>query len=324
MTSSIFSASVGNLRRASFVCALALGLLGNSSSIDLLAGEPIEGIGPIGAVEKLAGDFEFTEGPAVTDDGTLFFTDIPNDRIHRWTKDEGVSVFIEGAGHANGLMWTPHTGLRGCLMDGRLVDISLETKELKTLADTFNSIRFNAPNDLVIDRQGGTYFTDPLYLAPTPLPQGTMSVYYVDRDGNVTRVVEQMEAPNGILLSPDEKTLYVIPSQDSKVMAFPVEEPGQLGQGRVFCEIVQTADSNGKQGGDGATVDTQGNLYFTTALGVQVFTPEAEYLGAIEFPEHPANVTFGGPDFKTLIVTARNSVYQVPMEAQGHRYPGGE
>lgn len=314
-------------RRHQLHSALVVGVLAwmgiLCSSQSGWAGDPIEGIGPVGPIEKLAGDFAFTEGPAVDDDGVLYFTDIPADRIHRWTATEGLSVYIEGAGYANGLMWTPATGLRGCLMDGRLIAIG-EDKQITTLAETYNGTRFNAPNDLVIDAQGGTYFTDPLYRAPMPLPQEKMSVYYVDKAGEVTRVVEEMPAPNGIVLSPDEKTLYVIPSQDSKVMAFDVTSPGVLGPGRVLCEIVQTADSDGKQGGDGATVDTEGNLYFTTALGVQVFAPSGNHLGTIEFPEHPANVTFGGPDFKTLIVTARTSVYQAPMAARGHRYSGAE
>ena len=289
-----------------------------------LADDPIPGIGPVGDIEVVAADLQFTEGPTIDGEGNLYFTDIPADRIHRWTEADGLSVFLEPAGHANGLMWTAGSGLRACQMDGKLVGIDIKTREVTTLAEQFEGARFNAPNDLVVDRSGGTYFTDPLYRAPMPLPQGMMSVYYVSAAGEVSRVVDDMPAPNGILLSPDEKTLYVIPSQDSKVMCYPVLEPGKLGEGEVFCEIQQTEDSNGKQGGDGAAIDTKGNLYFTTALGIQVFTPAADYLGAIAFPEHPANVTFGGSDFKTLIVTARTSVYRVRMEAIGHRYPGAQ
>ena len=303
--------------------AVLVAVLSCTCSITL-ADDPIPGIGPVGDIEVVAADLQFTEGPTVDGEGNLYFTDIPADRIHRWTEADGLSVFLEPAGHANGLMWTAGSGLRACQMDGKLVGIDIKTREVTTLAEQFEGARFNAPNDLVVDRSGGTYFTDPLYRAPTPLPQGMMSVYYVSAAGEVSRVVDDMPAPNGILLSPDEKTLYVIPSQDSKVMCYPVLEPGKLGEGEVFCEIQQTEDSNGKQGGDGAAIDTKGNLYFTTALGIQVFTPAADYLGAIAFPEHPANVTFGGSDFKTLIVTARTSVYRVRMEAIGHRYPGAQ
>ena len=298
-------------------------LMGLRSRLSL-ADEPIPGIGPVGEIQKIEGTFHFTEGPTVDGDGVLYFTDIPADRIHRWTEQDGVSVFLEPAGHANGLMWTEKCGLRACQMDGKLVGIDIDTKEVTVLAEEFEGKRFNAPNDLVVDRQGGTYFTDPLYRAPTPLPQGMMSVYYVAADGKVTRVVDHLPAPNGILLSPDETMLYVIPSQDSQVWAYPVLSPGELGEGKVLCKIRQTENSDGKQGGDGATVDTEGNLDLTTALGIQVLSPSGDYRGAIAFPEHPANVVFGGADLKTLIVTARTSVYYVPMAAQGHRYPGGQ
>src|SRR6185437_6021033 len=174
-----------------------------------------------------------------------------------------------------------------------------------------------APNDLVIDRSGGVYFTDPHFRAPEVLPQGVTAVYYIAAGGKVSRLIDDLKAPNGVILSPDEMTLYVIPSMQEEMMAYPVEGPGKLGKGRVFC---RTKQAEGKQGtgGDGLTIDEKGNLYITTALGLQVFSPEGKALGIIEFPEVPANVTFGGKDRKTLYVTARTSLYTAPMEAQGH------
>lgn len=281
-----------------------------------------EELGPTGPVEKLGGDFQFTEGPAVDEEGVLYFTDIPANRIYRWTEADGFEVFVEPSGHANGLMWTPGTGMVVCQMDGSLARLDLKERTFETLADAYKGNRFNAPNDLVVDSTGGIYFTDPLYRAPQPLPQGTMGVYYRSAAGQVSQVIADLPAPNGILLAPDEKTLYVIPSQDSKIRAYPVTEPGQLGTEAIFASMKQGEGSDGKQGGDGGTIDTQGNLYVTTGLGVQVFSPEGKLLGIIEFPEHPANVTFGGKDFRSLIVTARTSVYRVPMAAQGHRYRG--
>ncbi len=179
-----------------------------------------------------------------------------------------------------------------------------------------------APNDLVIDRGGGVYFTDPAFRAPKPLPQLKTCVYYYNSDGNVTRLIEDLPNPNGIILSPDEKTLYVIPSGQSEMMAYDVESPGKISGARKFCTLEQPPNSP-PSGGDGLTVDTNGNLYITSKLGLQVFSPEGKMLGVIETPEQPANVTFGGKNLKTLYVTARKSVYAIPMRAQGHRFPAG-
>src|SRR6476619_7020268 len=156
-----------------------------------------------------------------------------------------------------------------------------------------------------------------MFRAPTPLPQGVQAFYYRAADGKVTRLGVVEKAPNGIILSPDEKKLYVIPSQQAEMLAYPVEAPGKIGQQRVFCTVKQAAGKSAG-GGDGCAMDTKGNLYIATALGVQVFSPQGSLLGVIEFPEQPSNCDFGGKDFKTLYVTARTSVYAVPMEATGH------
>jgi gluconolactonase len=206
-----------------------------------------------------------------------------------------------------------------CEMDGRIVEIDVKSKKVTALTDTYDGKRYNAPNDLVIDRDGGVYFTDPRFRAPEPWPQGKEAWYYADAKGKVTRLGDNLPAPNGVILSPDEKTLYVIPSMQKQMMAYPVLGPGKVGEGKVFCEL-QQKDANGNSGGDGLTVDSRGNLYITSALGLQVFTPEGKHLGNIAFPEQPANCTFGGKDGKTMYATARTSVYAVEMEATGHRF----
>ncbi len=211
--------------------------------------------------------------------------------------------------------------LLACEMDGRLKEFSLDDKKETVLADKHEDKRFNAPNDLVIDQSGGIYFTDPRFRAPDPWPQGKEAVYYRAADGKVTRLLDDRKAPNGIILSPDEKTLYVIPSMEKQMWSYPVEAPGKIGPGKVLCELRQPKGSD-NGGGDGLTVDTAGNLYITSGLGVQVVSPDGKILGVIEFPEQPANVTFGGPNRKTLYVTARTSLYSVEMEATGHVFPG--
>ncbi|HEV7226316.1 MAG TPA: SMP-30/gluconolactonase/LRE family protein [Pirellulales bacterium] len=282
---------------------------------------PIPGIGPKGEIVKLHTGFAFTEGPAADADGNVFFSDIPNSRIHKVDAAGKLSIFREPSNHTNGTMFNAEGELVCAEMDGRISAVARDGKTARPLAETYQGKRFNAPNDLVIDRAGGVYFTDPHFRAPEPLPQGVTAVYYIAADGKVSRLIDDLKAPNGVILSPDEKTLYVVPSMQEEMMAYPVEGPGKLGKGRVFC---RTKQAEGKQGtgGDGLTIDTKGNLYITTGLGLQVFSAEGKLLGIIAFPEVPANVTFGGKDRRTLYVTARTSLYTAPMEAEGHVFAG--
>jgi len=284
------------------------------------AADAIPEIGSIGPVQRVKTGFKFTEGPTQDAAGNLYFTDIRMDRIHKLTSDGTLSVFVEPAGTCNGLM-VHGDELLACSMQGTLKSFSLKDASQTVLAAEHNGARFNAPNDLVIDRSGGIYFTDPRFRSPKPYPQGQEAVYYRTADGAVSRVVTNDFAPNGVILSPDEKTLYIVPSFEKRMWAFPVSGPGQLGTGRVFCELEQ-AEPDGNGGGDGLTVDTNGNLYITSALGLQVFDKEGKHLGNIPIPEQPANVTFGGPENQTLYATARTSLYSVQTEATGHIFPG--
>jgi len=279
----------------------------------------IPGIGPVGPIVKLHTDFKFTEGPAADRRGNVYFSDIPNERIHKVDPDGKLSVFREKSKHANGLMLNAKGEIVACEGDGQVVAYSPDGTSRRVLADTNDGKRFNAPNDLVLDKQDGVYFTDPWFGPRQPLPQGKTAVYYIAADGKVSRLIDDLPNPNGVILSPDEKTLYVIPSGQAEMMAYPLEAPGKIGKGRVFCTLKQRREGE-KSGGDGLTVDTKGNLYITSGLGLQVFSPEGELLGIIAIPEQPANVAFGGKDLKTLYVTARSSLYTVPMEAKGHLF----
>jgi gluconolactonase len=280
---------------------------------------PVPGIGPSGPVKKLDGKYAFTEGPAADAAGNVYFTDIPNKTIHKIDAAGKVSVFRPNSNTANGLMVNAAGEIVACEMEGAIVALSADGKDRRVVAGEYDGKRFNAPNDLVLDKAGGVYFTDPMFRAPTPLPQGKTCVYYAAA-GKVTRLIDDLPNPNGVLLSPDEKTLYVLPSGQKQMMAYPVEAPGKLGKGRVFCELEQ-AKAGGNGGGDGGTVDSRGNVYITSATGLQVFDAAGKPLGTIRFPEQPSNATFGGKDLKTLYVTARTSVYSCPMEIAGHRYP---
>jgi gluconolactonase len=296
---------------------IAVALVGTVSIHCADAQTTADRILPVGEIEELADGFSFTEGPAWDPEGKkLYFTDIPASAIHRIGSDDKLETFSDDSGHANGLLVAADGRLLACQMDGQLVAYNMATGKAKILASEYEGVRFNAPNDLIIDRQGGIYFTDPLFRAPQPLPQSIQAVYYRSADGTVARVSEHIKAPNGIALSPDGKRLYVAPSGQSEMLVYNVIKPGVIDQGRTFCELTQP-DGKVGTGGDGMVVDVQGNVYFTTHLGVEVFSPKGESIGLVRFPQQPANVTFAGEDRKTMIATARTSVYRVRMPIAG-------
>lgn len=302
------------LRTTALATTLAAGLLGVATH----AADPIS---PVGLVQVVRDDFEFTEGPAYDPTSkTLYFSDIPANKIYALDAKGEVSVFLDPSNHTNGIVSRrdgESTGkLFACQMDGQIVAYDTKTKATEVLADQYDGERFNAPNDLVVDRDGGVYFTDPLFRAPQPLPQEIQAVYYRAADGNVTRVTGPIAAPNGVALSPDGKRLYVVPSMQAEMLAYPVTGPGKLGDETVLCKLVQPEGKSGT-GGDGMVVDVEGNLYITSQLGVQIFSATGEYRGIVQTPQVPANVTFGDEDGKTMYITARTGLYKVRMPIAG-------
>lgn len=288
-----------------------------ASQGDTTAAQEIPSLGSLGSVELIKDGFKFLEGPAKTPDGSLYFTDIPAETIFLLNGAGQIEEYLKPSGFANGLMYAGDGQLLVCQMAGRLSRIDLASKQVSVLADQFSGARLNAPNDLVIDKQGGIYFTDPRYRAPDPWPQTVEAFYYRAVDGTVTRLGAGLKAPNGIALSPDEQTLYVIPSMQSEMMAYPIESPGKIGEGRVFCQLQQVGEETAG-GGDGLAVDIKGNLYITSAAGIQVYSAAGELLGIIKVPQQPANCAFGGADNKTLYITARTGLYRCTMPIPGH------
>lgn len=271
---------------------------------------------PVGEIEKVRDGFAFTEGPAWDPKGVLYFTDIPNATIVRLAADGTFSSLTEDSNFANGLIVAADGRLLVCEMGGQIVAYDTASGDKTVIASEYQGRRFNAPNDLVNDEAGGIYFTDPLFRAPEPLPQGVQAVYYVDRSGTVSRLTGDLPAPNGVGLSPDGKRLYVIPSRQAEMLAYDVLEPGKIGEPRVFCTLKQPVGQSGT-GGDGMAVDVEGNVYLTSNLGIQIFSDGGKPRGIVMFPEQPANVTFGDADRKTMYVTARTGLYRVRMPIAG-------
>jgi gluconolactonase len=267
-----------------------------------------------GEVRLLVAGFVYTEGPAADRQGNLYFTDYRDGagKIYRLDTGGGLHLVVADSGRANGLKVSPTGEVIACQVDGRVSAFAPDGSCRRVLTDSYCGRRYNAPNDLVLDSAGGAYFTDPFLDAPRPFPpQRVPAVYYLAADGNVTRLIDDLRGPNGIALSPDGRTLYVVPSFERDVMAYPVLGPGRLGPGRPFCRLAPSRIPY-IPGGDGATVDAAGNLYVATLSGVQIFDPAGKLQRVLPLPERPSNVAFGGADHRTLFITAGGSLYAVP------------
>ena len=263
----------------------------------------------------VADGYDFTEGPAVAANGDVYFTDQPNDRIVKWNAaDNSVTDWMKPSGRSNGLYFDHMGNLLSCADEkNELWQIDPE-KKVTVLVDNFEGKRLGGPNDLWVDPKGGIYFTDPLYERPwwnqTEPQISERRVYYMAPDkSQLTVVAEGFVMPNGIIGSADGKTLYIADIKDGKTYVYAVNEDGSLSDRTLFCEL----------GSDGMTLDNQGNVYLT-GDGVTVFDKNGKQIHHIEVPEKwTANVTFGGPDQKTLFITAMDSVYTLAMNVHGER-----
>ncbi len=254
-------------------------------------------------VQKLADGFQFTEGPAADKKGNVYFSDIPNNRIHKWSINGTLSTFMENSEGANGLFFDKDGNLIVCA-GGTGKIVSIDPQGSKTvLADSYEGKAFNSPNDLWIDPQGGIYFTDPRYGYRENLPQNGEHVYYLSPDQKkVIRVIHDMVRPNGAIGTPDGKSLYVADHGANKTYVYKVNPDGTVSDKKIFAE----------QGSDGMTLDESGNLYLT-ARAVTVYDPTGKLILTIQVPEIPSNVCFGGKEKKTLFITARKSLYSMNM-----------
>lgn len=318
-------ASLRRFFRSQTLTLLLLGSLsGLSASVRAEETVAIPGLGPIGRVGRIAADFQFTEGPAADAAGRLYFSDVTGNRIYRLSTEGRPEVFLDPSDRANGLDFDSHGRLIAAQMEGRIVRIDPATKAVTPLASTYDGARFNAPNDLTVDEEDGLYFSDARFRAPQPWPQKTEGVYYVSPSGTVTRVIDDIPAPNGVLLSADRKTLYVVSSLQPEVFRYDVLSPGTLGPRQEFATLRQHEQFRDvRPGADGLTGDRNGNLYVTSALGLQVFDRKGTVLGVLPFDEQTSNATFGGPDFRRLYVTARTSVYYLDLDGTvGSHGPG--
>ena len=262
---------------------------------------------PGAKVEQLAGGFAFTEGPARDALGNIYFTDIPNARIHKWSLDGKLSTLRENSGGANGLFFDRTGNLLACEGGNRRVTSIAPDGRVTVLADSYGGKKLNSPNDLWIDPKGGVYFSDPRYGSQGGLEQDGFHVYYLPPDRKpLLRLIDNLVKPNGVVGTADGKLLYVTDAGDGKTYVYGVQEDGSLADRRLIAPV----------GSDGMTLDEQGNLYLARNA-VHVYSPDGKKLAEIEVPEAPSNVCFGGADRRTLFITARKGLYAIRMNVAG-------
>jgi gluconolactonase len=279
-------------------------------------------------VEVIKSGFRGTEGPITLPDGSLIFTETQANRITKIDKDNNTTTFLENTNGSNGLAFDSK---------GRLISVQTTPGQTKigviypagqeaTLTDNFDGKPYGRPNDLVVDKKGGVYFSEPGPNAtpgqPPTAPPLSPAVYYVPPGGKAMRAAEGIERPNGVQLSPDEKTLYVNNTNGEYVLAFDINPDGSLKNRRNFAKypnVDRPASGGVTSGADGLAIDTQGRVFVAANGGVIVFSPKGEQLGIIPVSLAPQNIAFAGADKKTLYIVGRGSAFKVRLLTEGYK-----
>ena len=268
-------------------------------------------------LEKLAGDFQFIEGPIWHPDGFLLFSDIPANIIYKFGSNQQVEVFRRPSGKANGNTLDKENRLLTAEHENRRVSRTEKDGKVITLADRYEGKRLNSPNDLVVKSDGSIYFTDPSYGVSKDREElGFYGVYRLAPDGKLTLLVKDLVLPNGIAFSPDEQKLYVNNSEAGYIAVFDVKPDGTVTNERLFAELKDASQSGVP---DGLKVDLEGNVYSTGPGGVWIFSRDGKVLGKISVPETATNLAWGESDRKTLYITASKSLYRIRLKIAGVR-----
>jgi gluconolactonase len=297
----------------------------------------LDAVIPSGArLERVATGFLFTEGPVWHPDGYLLFSDPNANTIYRWSPDGQVSVYMTKSGYtgfdigeynqpgSNGLTLNAEGLLTIDQHGNRRVVRQERTGAITVLADRYEGKRLNSPNDLVYRSDGALYFTDPPFGLPKffgdPRKELPYSGVFCVLGGQVKLVSTDLEGPNGIAFSPDEKYLYVTNWDEKKkvVLRYEVRPDGSLSNGKVFFDMTSAP---GEDALDGMKVDQAGNLYVSGPGGLWILSPEGKHLGTLRGPEHPHNLTWGDADGKTLFLAAQTSIYRIRLNIPGVRPP---
>ncbi|HEX6435266.1 MAG TPA: SMP-30/gluconolactonase/LRE family protein [Gemmatimonadales bacterium] len=291
-------------------------------------------VSPDARIERLAGGFQFTEGPVWHPEGYLLFSDPNANTIYRWSPEGSVSVFRTKSGYSGfDIRRYRQPGSNGLTLDrdglltinehgNRRVTRLERTGKITVLADRHNGRRLNSPNDLIYRSDGTLYFTDPPFGLPLtfedPGRELPFSGVYMLKNGEVKLLTRELSGPNGIAFSPDEKYLYVgnWDLERKVLMRYPVAPDGSVAKGEVFYDFTAEVEPVAL---DGIKVDVEGNVYVSAPGGVWILSPSGKALGRIVPPEHDANMAFGDVDGKTLYLTASTGLYRMRLNIAGVR-----
>ena len=277
-------------------------------------------------IEFIKEGFRSTEGPIALPDNSLVFTETAADRLIRIDQDGNRSRWLFNTGGANGLAFDAKGRLIAVqTIPGKTgIAVIYPEESRAVLTDNFEGKPYGRPNDLVVDKKGGVYFTDPGPNVPAgttpPPPPLPAAVYYVPAGGKAMQVNADITRPNGIQLSPDERILYVNDSRGEYLIAFDIQPDGTLRNKRNFGKYVgvQRTGAEITSGADGLAVDGEGRVYTTSNAGIDVFSPQGQHLGTMPVSKRPQNLAFSGPDKRTLYIVGRGAAFKVQMLAQGH------
>lgn len=265
---------------------------------------------------QVSDQFKFTEGPASDEEGNIYFTDQPNNKIWKWSPSGEITLFMDSAGRSNGLYIDHQGSLLACAdLDNELWRINRKDKSYEVVLKGFEGEKYNGPNDMWLDAKGGIYFTDPFYKrwywADTSQQQSNCKVFYLPAGAEKPVVLDTtLIRPNGIIGTPNQSKLYVADNTGKKIYQYKIVGDGVLADKQVFADM----------GSDGMTIDNQGNIY-VTGDGVTAFDSTGVQIEHIPINESwTANVTFGGSDQDILFITAMRSVYTLKMKVKGVRW----
>ena len=273
-----------------------------------------------GEIEPLASGFQFTEGPLWLPGGGLLFQDIKAERTYRLDPGGPSRILRESTGAANGQTFDALGGIVFCEQNGRRMSrMNRDGSGVATVVETFEGRRLNSPNDVICDRSGRVLFTDPPYGVPSPEAKELTFQGVFRLSADLSRlellVADDFEKPNGLALSPSERTLYVCDTAKYHVRAFDLDAAGDLD--RSSSRVFATMDPGVAGGPDGMKVDRDGRVYVAVALGVWVYEWDGTALGILSLPRRPSNLAWTGTDARTLAITMIDEVCQVRMKVEG-------
>lgn len=326
-----------NLFAVAIYAALTSSVLTSTSAhADDLVTPAIAGVVTAGTkIEIIKEGFNGTEGPLALPNGEFIFTETQANRITKIAADGSTSTYLENSNGANGLGFNSKGELLAVQVLETKVGVIAPKDQARVLANSYEGQIFGRPNDIVVDKKGGAYFTDsganPQPNAQPPAarsdglptsPTAKPAVYHVTADGKLQRIANDIERPNGIQLSPDEKTLYVANTLGEHVLAYDIDGNGNVKNRHNFAKLAgftTQGEAGPNSGADGLAVDKDGRLYVASNSGIEVFSAKGEALGIIALPKKPQNLAFAGVDKKTLYIVGRGSAYRISTQTAGFK-----